>query len=53
MKRRVGNCPVCRNQVGITKAGYVVGHRITVNVDRVHTSRATCAGSGTREAVTT
>lgn len=53
MKRRAGSCPVCHTPVGITKAGYVAGHRITVNVDRVHTSKQTCAGSGSREAVTT
>lgn len=41
MKRRLGVCPVCGNQVSVTKHGIVVTHRGNFN-----SGREGCPGSG-------
>lgn len=44
VKRRVGICPVCRCQVGVSTRGLVVTHRGNFPVDRKG-----CPGSGQPE----
>lgn len=44
MKRRVGVCPTCGNQVGVTKGGLVVIH-----LGNFNGGRARCAGSSKPE----